>query len=352
MTSEGAVGSTDGLIEKRWKRYGHDRVYLSTAGEVQVGYVDLKTAAVVVSDPSYESALSECRDRWCVSSATPEPSRPAEPSLDLRPSDATPTPAPALPVAAAPRPTPLLPVDLAKNYGGAAARTKRNELLAQAPVRNRIARLTGVRTPDASWRDGAKGEHKVAVELAKLDDRWHRMHAVPIGDRGADIDHVVIGPPGVFTLNAKRHKDGTATVYEKTIYVNGEKVQYLRNSRYEAGRASNLMSAACGFEIAVTPMIVFVDLAEFTVKQQPPDVHVINRRALVDWLLSLPTVLDPRAVEVIWANARVGARPGNHRQRDRDGRMGRARVAHRRGRPPIDRRGDRYRAGAAGGGVR
>jgi hypothetical protein len=304
MTSEGAVGSTNGLIEKRWKRYGHDRVYMSTADEVQVGYVDLKTGDVVVSDPSYESALAEYRDRWCASGPAPEPSRPAEPSLDATSTDPTPPPAPAQTIPAAPRPAPVVPVDLAKNYAGAAARAKRDAINAQAPVRNLLARAIGVRTPETGWREGAKGEHLVAVELAKLDDRWHRMHAVPIGNRGADIDHVVIGPPGVLTLNAKRHKDGKATVYEKTIYVNGEKVQYLRNSRYEAGRASKLLSAACGFEIPVTPMIVFVDLAEFTVKKQPPDVHVINRRALVDWLLSLPTVLDPRAVEVIWANAR------------------------------------------------
>ena len=32
-----------------------------------------------------------------------------------------------------------------------------------------------------------------------------------------DIDHVVIGPAGVFTLNTKRHPDGKVTVYERAL---------------------------------------------------------------------------------------------------------------------------------------
>lgn len=305
MTAEDAVGAADGLTEKRWKRYGHDRVYLSTADEVQVGFVDLKTGTVTATDPTYEAALVACRDRWCAEApAGQAPVVPAPPTPAAAPPALTPAPAPP-PASPSPAPqTGSKPVDLAKNYGGAAARAKRDEINAKAPVRNLLARAIGVRTEETGWREGAKGEEKVAGELSKLDDRWHRMHAVPIGNRGADIDHVVIGPPGVFTLNAKRHKDGKATVYEKTIYVNGDKVPYLRNSRFEAERASQLLTAACGFEVPVKPIIVFVDLIEFTVKHQPPDVHVVTRRGLVEWLRSLPTVLDPRTVEIIWANAR------------------------------------------------
>jgi hypothetical protein len=32
---------------------------------------------------------------------------------------------------------------------------------------------------------------------------WHVLHAVPIGTRGTDIDHVVIGPFGLVTVNTK-----------------------------------------------------------------------------------------------------------------------------------------------------
>lgn len=288
------------LVEKRWRRYGHDRVYVSNADNEQVGYVDLNTGDVVVTDPAFRPQLEACRDRW-VTSAVPDSTEHSENEV------AAPTETPGA-AAGAPLPPPQVPLptpsDLAKNYADAAARAKRDEVNAAAPVRNLLARVLGVRTEETGWREGAVGEEKVGRELAKLGEGWHRMHAVPIGTRGSDIDHVVIGPPGVFTLNAKRHDQGNATVCEKSIYVNGQKVPYIRNARFEAERASTLLSAACGFNVPVRPMIVFVDLADFTVKQQPPDVHVINRRALVKYLRELPLVLDPRSVEVIWANAR------------------------------------------------
>jgi hypothetical protein len=46
----------------------------------------------------------------------------------------------------------------------------------------------------------------VAGQLDKLmrrDPRWRCRHSIPVGSNGADIDHLVIGPGGVFTLNTK-----------------------------------------------------------------------------------------------------------------------------------------------------
>ena len=42
---------------------------------------------------------------------------------------------------------------------------------------------------------GADGEEKVATQLAKAakkDPRWRFLHAIPVGDRGSDIDHVIV----------------------------------------------------------------------------------------------------------------------------------------------------------------
>jgi hypothetical protein len=140
---------------------------------------------------------------------------------------------------------------------------------------------------------------------AKLGDGWHWIHAVPVGENGSDIDHVVIGPAGVFTLNAKRHPGRKAWIAEWAVMVNGTKTDYLRNSRFEAARASTLLSSACGFSITVKAVIVFVDLNHFTVKQMPKDVHVVTRTRLVNWLQSLHTTLDPATVETVFAKARL-----------------------------------------------
>lgn len=198
-----------------------------------------------------------------------------------------------------------LPRDLVKNLAGAAARAKRNEVNAEAPVLNLVARVLGVKTDERNWRVGAKGEEKVAGQLAKLGEGWHRIHAVPVGENGSDIDHVVIGPPGVFTINAKRHPRGRAWVGERAVMVNGYKTKYLRNSRFEAKRAAQLLSDACGFPVSVTAIIVFVDLDTYTVKQMPSDVQVTTRLRLLQWIRALPPALEADAVESIFAKARL-----------------------------------------------
>ena len=39
--------------------------------------------------------------------------------------------------------------------------------------------------------------------LAQLGPEWTVLHSVPVGRGKSDIDHIAIGPPGVFTINTK-----------------------------------------------------------------------------------------------------------------------------------------------------
>ena len=136
-----------------------------------------------------------------------------------------------------------------------------------------------------------------------MPEGWHVLHAVQVAEAGTDIDHVVIGPAGVFTLNTKRHPDGKVTVYERALYVNGAKVDYLQNSRGEARRASRLLGYACGYPVSVRSAIVFVDLSDINEKGRPADVLVTTRRQLVDLLESLPVSLRPDEVRAIHQRA-------------------------------------------------
>ncbi len=53
------------------------------------------------------------------------------------------------------------------------------------------------------WNQGAEGELAVASCLARLGPEWTVLHSIPVGNGTSDIDHVVIGPGGVFTINTK-----------------------------------------------------------------------------------------------------------------------------------------------------
>ncbi|MCU1368563.1 MAG: hypothetical protein JWL72_4657 [Ilumatobacteraceae bacterium] len=268
----------DQLTEVRWRRYGQDRVYVNTADGTQIGHIDLRSETVVVLSPEHAEAMAHCAARW------------------LQPVSSIETDGTAAPVR-----------DLAANVAGAAARAKRDEVHSSAPVLNLIARAFGMKTDERAWRIGAKGEREVGDELAKLPTEWRVLHAVEVGDHGSDIDHVVIGPPGVFTLNTKCHPGGRVWVGEHAVRVNGHPSRYLRNSRFEAERASRLLSRSCGFTVPVRAAIVFVGLDDFKIAQQPTDVDVTTRRRMRAWLTTLPIALNAPQIDVIHAAARSSA---------------------------------------------
>jgi Nuclease-related domain len=285
-----AADPTLALIVTRWRRYGHDRAYVRR-GDVELGFRDLKTGAVTCSDDEFADVVRDATA--ALVSYVPRHSRPAD--------------APA--AAAGASPPPASPIDtdhdLALNEPGAAARAQARAVLQAAPVYSRVARLLGVHTDERAWRIGADAEAAVATRLGRLSLDWHILHAVPVGGRGADIDHVAIGPGGVFTLNTKNHPDGRVWVRGDTVKVDGHNQPYVRTSRHEATRAARLLSAAAGFDVEVRAVLVVAGARRgFTVKEQPDDVAVVAAKRVTDYLLNLPPVLGVPSVERIFTVAR------------------------------------------------
>ncbi len=193
--------------------------------------------------------------------------------------------------------------DLAKNRPGELVRARAEELRRAAPLRTWLARLALVHTDERAFRVGARGEELVGRRLGRLGPEWRVIHSVQIGDHDADIDHVVIGPGGVFTLNTKHHPRGRVWVGQRAIMINGTRVPYLRNSRFEATRAANLLSAACGFPVEVRAAIVIIT-TRFDLRQQPDEVFVGRPQTVVKWLEKRPVVLAPDEVATIYDHAR------------------------------------------------
>jgi hypothetical protein len=84
--------------------------------------------------------------------------------------------------------------------------------------------------------------------------------------------------------------------------LNGQRTEYLRNSRFEAKRANKLLTAACG-SVEVQPVIVIM-AADFKIKSEPTDVNVVGRKSIARWLTKRPAVLTPERVEEIFQHAR------------------------------------------------
>jgi Nuclease-related domain len=197
--------------------------------------------------------------------------------------------------------------DLARNAPGASASARARELRSEHPLLTTAAALLGIGTSAQSFAAGARGERIVGRQLNKWApcDGWYVLHAVPVGRRGADIDHVVIGPFGVVTLNTK----ATTTavwVGEYGLTVGGKPVNYLQKSRSEAARAERLLERATGLTVPVRPAIVFVGARRVSIRRGgPADVAVLpSPRALRRWLGKQPPALEPSQVNAIYEAAR------------------------------------------------
>jgi hypothetical protein len=280
------------LNSRVWRRYGQLRIYVSADND-PVGWFDPRTGQSHLSRPDrhdefWAAVRAECqqlvRDGQISEPALPaEVSRTGQPHWD----------------------------DLARNAPGAAASARARELRREHPLLTGAAALLGVRTSAEQFAAGARGERAVGRQLSRWATRygWHVLHAVPVGQRGADIDHVVIGPFGVVTVNTKT--TGTAVwVGEYGLTIGGKSVDYLRRSRHEADRAGRLLHRATGLEVPVQSAIVFVGARKVTVRGGgPADVAVLpTPRALRHWLHRQSPALQPDQVEAIYEAAR---RPGS-----------------------------------------
>ena len=88
----------------------------------------------------------------------------------------------------------------------------RTSIKAQRPVLGRIATAVTPRPqvgPEAqattAWKTGAEGESRVAEVLAGVSGVEVLHDRLVPGKGGANIDHIVVGPSGVFVVDAKKY---------------------------------------------------------------------------------------------------------------------------------------------------
>jgi hypothetical protein len=171
------------------------------------------------------------------------------------------------------------------------------------PPRTRTARLFG-KSPlcpeSVSWYLGAQGEITVGKMLATLPPDWTVFHAVPIGKNDTDIDHILVGPGGIFTINTKHHCRKHVWVGARTVTVSGHKKAYLPAAEHEAERVSTVLRERMPLVTPVQPVVALVDPKQITFRDKPTQVKVLDARALRPWLLNLQPVLsDDEIAEVV-----------------------------------------------------
>ncbi|WP_083970778.1 nuclease-related domain-containing protein [Actinoplanes awajinensis] len=281
-----------------WRRYGHDRVYVTADDGTRLGFLDLKTGEVHEVPPGREDEFHAAVRPWVQEAPADSPPTPQRQHKDED--------SPGQDSLAQPW------TDLAANQPGQSPAEVAAAYRQAQPVQSLIDRLFSRRNPERAWRVGAKGEVETARRLRGLTNpgsfglrtaaTWHILHSVPLGDRGRDIDHLLIGTPGVFAINSKRH-EGLVTATRTAIMVGSHRTRYAEVAQDEAHRAQHLLTAAASRPVPVIPVISVV-AAPVVTRGQPRGVTVLPAKRLAEWLLALPEHFSGDEVQQIFEVAR------------------------------------------------
>jgi hypothetical protein len=160
-------------------------------------------------------------------------------------------------------------------------------------------------SPDAvAWRRGAAGERHTARLLAPLERHgWTILHDLAVPGSRANLDHLVIGPGGVFVIDSKQYRGRLKLDrFGRLWHGRHPLTPTLRTVSFEANHAAKTLPDP---GVAVLPVVVLHGAQVPWGKVVSDGVPVLPARRLPSMLRALPAVLGPERVAWLVDQARV-----------------------------------------------
>jgi hypothetical protein len=155
-----------------------------------------------------------------------------------------------------------------------------------------------------AWRRGAAGERRTARLLGPLERQgWVVLHDLAVPGSRANIDHLVIGPGGVFVIDSKQyrgrlHLDGSGRLWHGRHPL----APTLGAVSWEADQAAQVLPDS---GMAVVPIMAIHGAQVPWDKVVTNGVPVVPALRLPSMLRALPAVLGPERVAWLADQARV-----------------------------------------------
>lgn len=158
----------------------------------------------------------------------------------------------------------------------------------------------------SAWRKGAKGERKTARMLSKLERRgWHVLHDRSIPGSKANLDHLAIGPGGVWVVDSKYWNSPHSRVNVhrgKLYYGRRRQDRAVDTAAWEAERAAAALTSATRRDVSVeTVLAIHGARPWFSARFRAA--HAMAAPRLVAFLARRPTVLSAGEISSIAAAA-------------------------------------------------
>lgn len=108
---------------------------------------------------------------------------------------------------------------------------------------------------DASYRAGVAGEQRTAGVLAGLERNGYRvLHSVPLSPR-KDIDHLVIGPTGIWAINTKATTYDVTAKADGAVYSDGYRQKWIESISRDAVVAGERLSLAARMDVTCRSLV-------------------------------------------------------------------------------------------------
>jgi hypothetical protein len=160
-------------------------------------------------------------------------------------------------------------------------------------------------SPDAvAWRRGAAGERRTARLLDPLErEGWAVLHDLAVPGSRANIDHLVIGPGGVFVIDSKQYRgrlqlDSSGCLWHGRYPL----ASTLRAVSFEADQAALILTDP---DMVVVPIMAVHGAQVPWGRVVVNGVPVVAARRLPSMLRQLPAVLGPERVAWLGDQARL-----------------------------------------------
>jgi hypothetical protein len=155
-----------------------------------------------------------------------------------------------------------------------------------------------------AWRRGAAGERRTARLLAPLERQgWVVLHDLALPGSRANLDHLVIGPGGVFVIDSKQYRgrlqlDAVGKLWHGRYPL----ARALRAASWEADQAAQVLPDP---GMAVVPIMAVHGAQVPWGKVVTDGVPIVSARRLPSMLGQLPVMLGPERVAWLADQARV-----------------------------------------------
>jgi hypothetical protein len=156
-----------------------------------------------------------------------------------------------------------------------------------------------------AWRRGAAGERRTARLLRRLErDGYTSLHDLAVPGSAANLDHLVIGTPGVFVIDSKHYRGPLYLSRDGGLWHGRYPMAAaLSATRWEADKVQATLGVP---DIDVVPIVAVHGAAVPFGQVNIHGIPVVAAASLAGMLRALPPVLAPE--RAAWAAVQLRAR--------------------------------------------